>query len=106
MIQSQSLIFGFVIIFGFIILWLIYANQKIEQKTDLFKNETPLISVDGKIPPKLSNFPAHLRYIDDATCLQCHATERKMNFGNTPLIAKKMPHEYRGNCVSCHLLEK
>ena len=79
MIQSQSLIFGFVIIFGFIILWLIYANQKIEQKTDLFKNETPLILVDGKIPPKLSNFPAHLRYIDDATCLQCHATERKMN---------------------------
>ena len=59
MIQSQSLIFGFVIIFGFIILWLIYANQRIEQKTDLFKNETPLILVDGKIPPKLSNFPAH-----------------------------------------------
>ena len=106
MIQNKSLIYGLVIISGFILVWLIYAEQGIDPQSDLSTNETPLILIDGKVPPKLSDLPAHLQYIDEATCLQCHATERKMNFGNTSLIAKKMPHEYRGNCVSCHLLEK
>ena len=106
MIQNKSLIYGLVIISGFILVWLIYAEQGIDPQSDLSTNETPLILIDGKVPPKLSDLPAHLQYIDEATCLQCHATERKMNFGTGPLIAKKIPHEFRENCASCHLLEK
>ena len=106
MIENKSLIYGLVIISGFILVWLIYAEQGTYPQSDLSSNETPLILVDGKVPPKLSDLPAHLQYIDEATCLQCHATERKMNFGTGPLIAKKIPHEFRENCASCHLLEK
>jgi hypothetical protein len=38
--------------------------------------------------------------------LKCHATEREMNFGSGPMMVKKMPHEFRENCVSCHILPK
>ena len=82
MIQNKSLIYGLVIISGIILVWLVYADQGIEPKPDLFSEETPLILVDGKVPPKLSNFPAHLQFIDEKTCMQCHTTERKMNFGS------------------------
>jgi|TARA_B100001964_G_scaffold243660_1_gene322305 hypothetical protein len=106
MIQNKSLIYGLVIISGIILVWLVYADQGIQPKPDIFSEETPLILVDGKIPPKLSRLPAHLQFIDEQTCMQCHTTERKMNFGSGPVIAKKMPHEFRENCASCHILEK
>ena len=94
MIQNKSLIYGLVIISGIILVWLVYADQGIEPKPDLFSEETPLILVDGKVPPKLSNFPAHLQFIDEKTCMQCHTTERKMNFGSGPVIAKKCPMNF------------
>ena len=106
MIHSINLIYGLVVISGFILVWLVYADQGIEPKPDIFSEESPLILIDGKVPPKLSRFPAHLQFIDEQTCLQCHATERKMNFGAGPVVAKKMPHEFRDNCSSCHILEK
>ena len=88
------------------LVWLVYADQGIESKPDLLSEESPLILIDGKVPPKLSRLPAHLQFIDEQTCLQCHATERKMNFGAGPVVAKKIPHEFRENCASCHILEK
>ena len=47
-----------------------------------------------------------MAYINEKTCLQCHVSEKKINFGSEPVIVKKMPHEYRDNCVSCHILQK
>ena len=38
----------------------------------------PLILVDGKVAPRLSPLPFHI---------------------------EKMPHEYRENCISCHVIE-
>ena len=61
---------------------------------------------NGKVPPKLSNFTPHLLFINEATCLQCHQSERTMNFGAGPVVAKKMIHEFRENCVTCHLMPK
>ena len=106
MIQNKSLIYGLVVISGFMLVWLVYADQGIKSKPDLLSEESPLILIDGKVPPKLSRLPAHLQFIDEQTCLQCHATERKMNFGAGPVVAKKIPHEFRENCASCHILEK
>ena len=106
MIQNKNLIYGLVVISGFILVWLVYADQGIEPKPDIFSEESPLILIDGKVPPKLSRFPAHLQFMDEQTCLQCQETERKMNFGAGPVVAKKMPHEFRDNCSSCHILEK
>ena len=59
MIQNKNLIYGLVVISGFILVWLVYADQGIESKPDIFSDESPLILIDGKVPPKLSRFPAH-----------------------------------------------
>ena len=106
MIENRNLAYGLVVIAGFMLTWLIYVDQGVEAVSAEAVQEEPLILVDGKVPPKLSNFPAHLQYIDENTCLQCHATDREMNFGAGPILAKKMPHEMRENCVSCHILPK
>ena len=103
---QKNLIYGLVVAAGFILVWIIYADQGIDPKSEITTDETPLILIDGKVPPKLSNFVAHMQYIDEKTCLQCHATEREMNFGSGPMLVKKMPHEFRENCVSCHILPK
>ena len=104
--NQKNLIYGLVVAAGFILVWIIYADQGIDSKPEIATDETPLILVDGKVPPKLSNFVAHMQYIDESTCLKCHATEREMNFGSGPMMVKKMPHEFRENCVSCHISPK
>ena len=106
MIENRQLIYGFVLVAGFVLTWLIYADQGVDPIRTSAIEEEPLILVDRKVPPKLSNLPAHMQFIDEATCLQCHAVEREMNFGNGPVLAKKIPHEYRENCVSCHIMPK
>jgi len=104
--QNKKLIYGLIVAAGLVLVWMVYADQGIETKPEIAREETPLILVDGKVPPKLSNFVAHMQYIDESTCLKCHATEREMNFGPGPVLVKKMPHEFRENCVSCHTLSK
>ena len=106
MIQNKNLIYSMVVAAGFILVWMVYADQGVSHEVEIAEEEPPLILVDGKVPPKLSNFVAHMQYIDESTCLQCHATEREMNFGSGPVQVKKMPHEFRENCVSCHILPK
>lgn len=106
MIENRQLVYGLVVVAGFILTWLIYADQGVEPVAAAAVEAEPLILVDGKVPPKLSDFPAHMQYLDESTCLKCHATEREMNFGSGPVVAKKMPHEFRENCASCHILPK
>lgn len=108
MIQNKNLIYGLVLIAGIILVWMVYSEQGVRESFDLEaeSQEDPRIIVDGKVAPKLTNFVAHMEFIDEKTCLQCHATEREMNFGSGPVLVKKMPHEYRENCVSCHILPK
>tara|TARA_Y100000310_G_scaffold74744_1_gene70993 strand:+ start:7930 stop:8244 length:315 start_codon:yes stop_codon:yes gene_type:complete len=102
--QNKNLIYGLVVTAGLILVWMIYEDQVAEP--EIAVDEAPLILVDGIVPPKLSNFVDHMQYIDESTCLKCHATEREMNFGSGPVIVKKMVHEFRENCVSCHILPK
>ena len=106
MSQNKNLIYSMVVAAGFILVWMVYADQGVSHEVEIAEEEPPLILVDGKVPPKLSNFVAHMQYIDESTCLKCHATEREMNFGSGPIQVKKMPHEFRENCVSCHILPK
>ena len=108
MIQYKNLIYGLVVVAGLVLIWMVYGVQGIApvSEPEIVVDEAPLILVDGKVPPKLSNFVAHMQFIDESTCLKCHATEREMNFGSGPMQVKKMPHEFRENCVSCHFLPK
>jgi hypothetical protein len=106
--QNKNLIYFLILISGIILVWMVDAEQVVTPSLDLEaeEQEEPLIIVDGKIAPKLTNFVAHMDFIDEKTCLQCHANEREMNFGSGPVLVKKMPHEFRENCVSCHILPK
>ena len=111
--QYKNLIYSLVVVSGFILVWMVYGDQGIAPipeseiaEADITESEAPLILGDGKVPPKLSNFVAHMQFIDESTCLKCHATEREMNFGSGVMQVKKMPHEFRDNCVSCHILPK
>ncbi|HCI15953.1 MAG: hypothetical protein HN927_09285 [Candidatus Marinimicrobia bacterium] len=104
--QNKKLIYSLVVASGLVLVWTIYADQGVDLKPDIVEDETPLILVDGKVPPRLSNFVMHMQFIDENTCLKCHKEEREMDFGSGPVTAKKMTHEMRENCVSCHLLPK
>ena len=53
MIQNKNLIYGLVAISGFILVWLVYADQGIEPKPDIFSEESTLILIDGKVTHKL-----------------------------------------------------
>ncbi|MCH8328737.1 MAG: hypothetical protein IID15_09500 [Candidatus Marinimicrobia bacterium] len=54
------------------------------------------------LPPPLSDFPPHGAFINEETCLNCHAEGKALPaFG---LTAPKIKHEPRENCVSCHAL--
>ena len=104
MSKNKILIYSMVLISGLILVWMVDADQGIKPIIESAEEETPLIIVDGKVAPRLPKFVAHMEFIDEKTCLQCHANEREMNFGSGPVLVKKMPHEYRENCVSCHIL--
>jgi hypothetical protein len=106
--QNKNLIYLLVFLAGIILVWMINSEQVVTDPSNLVteNKEEPLIIVDGKIAPKLTNFVAHMEFIDEKTCLQCHAKEREMNFGSGPVLVKQMPHEYRDNCISCHILPK
>jgi|TARA_B110000914_G_scaffold226036_1_gene248820 hypothetical protein len=108
LIQNKNLIYIIVLIAGFILIWKFYSEQSVRLSFNSKKEieEEPLIIVGGKIAPKLKKNIEHMAYINEKTCLQCHVSEKKINFGSEPVIVKKMPHEYRDNCVSCHILQK
>ncbi|MEO2185662.1 MAG: hypothetical protein ABGX30_03720 [bacterium] len=50
--HQKNLIYGLVVAAGFILVWIIYADQGIDPKPEIATDETPLILVDGKVPPK------------------------------------------------------
>ena len=81
-------------------------NDVINIKTTTAVLKYPLIIVGGQVAPKLKKIMGHIEYIDEKTCLKCHLNEMQINFETRPVLAKKMPHEYRENCVSCHIIQK
>ena len=65
----------------------------------------PLIMVDGKVAPRLSPLSFHIENSSESNCLNCHQSEKKFTLNNKKYIPKKIPHEYRENCISCHVIE-
>ena len=55
----------------------------------------------NQTPPPLSNIGPHRKFIDEKTCLGCH--QNGIDIPGVG-IAKKIPHEYRSFCISCHIL--
>ena len=96
--KTRSIIYiGFFIIF---LLFLLFNDRKNSIKS-IDNASKPLILVNGKIPPKLSKIEGHLTFIDEKNCLQCHSSNNDRS-DNAPEI----PHIFRENCNSCHLIER
>ena len=93
---------------GIIILWKFFSEQTVKYSFNSIEeiNEDPLIIVGGQVAPKLKKIIGHIEYIDEKNCLKCHLNEIQINFESRSVLAKKTPHEYRENCVSCHIIQK
>jgi len=92
-------IYIFTIAAGLILVILIWISQGVSVQESAANK-----MVDGKIPPELSSMPMHMRFIDEATCLICHEQEKELKLQGETLIAGKMPHEFREDCIQCHVL--
>ena len=105
---NKNLIYVLVLIAGIIIIWKIYSEQTVRFSFNSIEEieDDPLIIVGGKVAPKLKKIMEHNEYIDEKTCLKCHLNEKEIDFESGLVLAKKMPHEYRENCVSCHIMQK
>ena len=98
--QQKGLVYGLIIIAGLILSWVTYVEQAAGQPHLVQNGDT--ILVGGKVPPPLSGIPFHMSYIDEDTCLKCHAQERTIELMNQSYVAPKMAHEFREDCASCH----
>jgi nitrate/TMAO reductase-like tetraheme cytochrome c subunit len=83
---------------SFIILWFRISSN--------FNEYThPLIIVNGKKAPRLTPLTFHIETNSDSDCMSCHQINKNFTLKETKYQSKKVPHEYRENCTSCHILE-
>ena len=68
------------------------------------QDQYPLIIVDGKKAPRLSPLYFHINK-SDAECMICHVNNQIVSIDDKSFQPIKMPHEFRENCMSCHILE-
>ena len=105
--QQKRIINGIIIIAGLALVWLVYTDQGNSFETVTVEPPTEKsnpVLVDGKVPPKLSEFPMHRAFIDEATCLKCHQEGKTMTFMGQEMFAMKMAHEFREDCTNCHAI--
>jgi len=67
----------------------------------LFDINISTTSGNNSNPPRLSNIGPHRKFIDEKTCLGCH--QSGLNIPGVGL-SPKIPHEFRRECISCHIL--
>lgn len=99
--EQKGLIYSMVVITGLALLWVVNfsSGPDIPQP----QPSAPEVA-DGKTPPPLSDFPMHRAFIDEATCLRCHQDGKEFTFNGETLVATKIAHEVREDCISCHRL--
>ena len=68
------------------------------------EDQYPLIIVDGKKAPRLSPLSFHINK-SDSECMICHVNTQTFSVDHESFQPIKMPHEFRENCISCHILE-
>lgn len=68
------------------------------------QDQYPLIIVDDKIAPRLSALSFHINK-SDTECMICHVNNQIVSIYDTSFQPIKIPHEFRENCMSCHILE-
>ena len=103
--MNKNIIYGLTIIAGIVLLIVINITQDFGDGDPT--NLDPPITVDGKIPPQLSDLfedrdeGPHQKYENEESCLKCHKQE--LNIPGLGIVPK-IPHEFRPDCISCHFL--
>ncbi len=106
--MNKTVVFSLVAIAGILLAVSAYTKQDFNKTTELdIVKKDGVVMVDGKIPPQLSDLfidqedGPHQKYVDEKSCLKCHKQE--MTIPGIGLVPKIL-HEFRPDCVSCHLL--
>ena len=68
------------------------------------QDQDPVIIVDGKKAPRLSPLSFHINK-SDTECMICHVNNQTVSTDDKSFQPLKMPHVFRENCMSCHILE-
>ena len=68
------------------------------------QDQYPLIIVDGKKAPRLSPLSFHIDK-SESECMSCHVNNQIFSLNGKKFKSLEIPHEFRQNCVSCHILE-
>ena len=68
------------------------------------EDQYPLIIVDGKKAPRLSPLSFHINK-SDTDCMSCHVNNQIISINDKNFHSMKLPHEFRDNCMSCHILK-
>lgn len=68
------------------------------------EDQYPLIIVDGKKAPRLSPLSFHINK-SDTDCMSCHVNNQIISIKDKNFHSMEMPHEFRDNCMSCHILK-
>ena len=92
------MIYSLIVFISFFLLWMIESET--EEST-----EYPLILIDGKVAPRLSPLSFHIENTTELNCLSCHLSAKTLTLNNKDYSSQKMPHAYREDCISCHIIE-
>jgi hypothetical protein len=102
--KLQGLVYTSILLAGLVVVWAATVAQDGDHLKIVRQGDTVL--VDGKAAPPLSDLPFHRSYIDEDTCLRCHATSRVIDLMGQSYETPKMAHEPRKDCVTCHQLPR
>ncbi|MCH7497986.1 MAG: hypothetical protein IH971_09055 [Candidatus Marinimicrobia bacterium] len=91
--RPRSALISVIVVAGLLLVYLVYRPS--------FAGRLSL-GASVATPPPLSAQPFHASFVSEEVCLQCHAQGKELP--SLGLVAKKVPHEPRRNCVTCHLL--
>jgi hypothetical protein len=106
--MNKTIVYSLVAVAGIMLAIITFTIQDFNKTTEpnIVKKDG-VIYVNGQIPPQLSDlFPdqedgPHQKYVDEKSCLKCHNQE--MTIPGMGLVSE-ISHEFRSDCVSCHLL--
>ena len=92
------MIYSLIVFVSLFLLWMIQSET--EKST-----EYPLILIDGKAAPRISPLSFHIENTTESSCLSCHLSAKTFTLNNKDYSSQKMPHTYREECISCHIIE-
>ena len=89
--SRRIVVLSIIVLAGALLVYLVYQPSFSTSRT---------AKVQPTDAPALSAHPFHQAFVSEEECLKCHAREKELAaFG---LVAPKIGHELRNDCMECH----